>query len=203
MAFIMVSVANAATLSGTVKDKNGKDVEFAVITLIGENVAISGDNTHMPSPVMSQKNIKFTPFVLPVSKGSTVSFPNRDNIRHHVYSFSKVKRFELELYNGDEEKSVHFDKEGVVALGCNIHDSMLAYIYIVPSNKFSTTGKNGSLVINDIPAGTYKAQVWHPRLKGNIENYEKEITLSDDQSFQLDFEIDLKRERKRRNRGTY
>lgn len=202
-ALMLINVAHAAEIIGSVKDSKGKPVEFAVITLIGNNINNLNSNAEMPAPIMSQENIQFSPFVLPVSVGTTVSFPNKDNLRHHVYSFSKVKRFELELYGGDEEKSVHFDKEGVVALGCNIHDQMLAFIYIVPSNNFSTSNNDGKAILKNISSGTYKLQVWHPRIKGNVQDYTKEITLSNDETVNIDFDIELKRERKRKNRGSY
>lgn len=202
-AFMFINVVHAAEIAGSVKDSNGKPVEFAIITLIGNDINNLSPNAEMPAPTMSQERMQFSPFVLPVSVGTTVSFPNKDRIRHHVYSFSKVKRFELELYGGDEEKSVHFDKAGVVALGCNIHDRMLAFIYIVPSNNFATTNKDGKIILKSINDGIYKVQVWHPRLKGNVQNYVQEITVNDGETVNIDFDIELKRERKRKKRGTY
>jgi len=95
------SQAFAAPISAQVTDEDGNPLEFAVITLVGENPTLETKNAVMPPPIMTQQNIQFSPFVLPVAVGTTVSFPNKDNIRHHVYSFSKVKRFELELYGED------------------------------------------------------------------------------------------------------
>lgn len=198
-----INIAHSATVTANVQDNDGNPVEFAVITLIGENSDPQTSSKKMPSPIMNQQNIEFSPFVLPVSVGTTVSFPNRDNVRHHVYSFSKVKRFELELYGGDEEKSVFFDNEGVVALGCNIHDDMLAYIYVTPSNNFDTSDADGNLTITDLKAGSYQAYVWHPRISGNLQDYIKNITVNIDSSANLNFEISLKRERKRRKKGNY
>lgn len=200
---LFINIAHAATIIATIEGEDGTPIEFAVVTLVGENSGNLSANVEMPSPVMSQEDIKFTPFVLPVAVGSTVSFPNKDDIRHHVYSFSKIKRFELELYGGDEEKSVFFDNEGVVALGCNIHDDMLAYIYVTPSNNFATSGADGKLAISDLEAGTYKAYVWHPRINGNLQDYMQDITVNINDDAILNFNISLKRERKRKKKGNY
>lgn len=187
----------AVDINALITDEDGNPLEYAVITLVGESPALESKNAVMPPPVMTQQNIQFSPFVLPVAVGTTVSFPNKDKIRHHVYSFSKVKRFELELYGEDEEKSVVFDKEGIVALGCNIHDNMLAYIYVARSHSFATTDEKGGATIVNVMPGTYDAYVWHPRLSGEEEDYKKQITVTDQGIDQLKFEIPLKRERNR------
>ncbi|HPF45343.1 MAG TPA: hypothetical protein P5227_08305 [Emcibacteraceae bacterium] len=191
------SQAFAAPISAQVTDEDGNPLEFAVITLVGENPTLETKNAVMPPPIMTQQNIQFSPFVLPVAVGTTVSFPNKDNIRHHVYSFSKVKRFELELYGEDEEKSVVFDKEGVVALGCNIHDNMLAYIYVARSHQFGTTNDLGSIEIANVNPGVYFVYVWHPRMSGDEEEYKRQITVTDQGLDQIQFRIPLKRERNR------
>ncbi len=197
------SISYSGSMVGTVVDQNGNLLENAVITIIGENSTILDNETVMPPPIMNQKNIQFSPFVLPVAAGTTVYFPNKDDVRHHVYSFSKVKRFELELYGGDEEKSVLFDKEGVVALGCNIHDQMLAYIYIARSNKFATTDKDGKIAIGNLDAGKYSAIVWHPRLKGKEDDFSQEISISQNGATNITFEIPLKREKNRKKKSNY
>jgi hypothetical protein len=111
---------------------------------------------------MVQQFQQFDPFVLPVQVGTVVEFPNRDPFRHHVYSFSPAKPFELKLYGGNQTETVTFDKPGVVALGCNIHDNMLAYIDVVPTPYFVKTGEDGSGEIPDMPTGSYTIAVWHP-----------------------------------------
>lgn len=111
--------------------------------------------------VIVQEQKQFVPFVLPVQLGTMVEFPNHDPFRHHVYSFSPSKTFELKLYGGGESQSVTFDKEGVIALGCNIHDTMLAYVYVVGTPYFAKT-KDGARVLTDLPAGTYTVKAWHP-----------------------------------------
>lgn len=115
--------------------------------------------------VMVQKNMQFDPFVLVVPVGAEVAFPNRDNSRHHVYSFSPPKTFQLKLYGHDETRVVKFDKPGVVALGCNIHDNMTAFIRVVDTPWAGKTGPRGEVVIEDAPAGAVTLAVWHPYLK--------------------------------------
>jgi plastocyanin len=80
--------------------------------------------------VMDQVDLSFSPKVIAVSTGTLVQFPNSDETRHHVYSFSPAKTFELRLFRGNEAPPVEFDQAGLVVIGCNIHDSMLGYIYV-------------------------------------------------------------------------
>jgi hypothetical protein len=94
-----------------------------------------------------------------------VKFPNSDNIRHQVYSFSPTKRFELRLYEGTPSDPVLFEKPGVVVLGCNIHDWMLGYIYVTDDPRFGVTDAQGKLTLEQLPAGSYQATLWHPQVR--------------------------------------
>jgi hypothetical protein len=94
-----------------------------------------------------------------------VGFPNKDKVRHHVYSFSSAKTFELKLYGQQEERTVTFDKAGVVALGCNIHDSMIGYIYVADTPFAAKTNAAGEAMIRGLPAGAGTLTVWHPDMK--------------------------------------
>lgn len=111
---------------------------------------------------MDQRDRQFVPQVLVVQQGTTVAFPNSDNIRHHVYSFSPTKKFELRLYHGTTAAPVVFEQPGKVVLGCNIHDSMLGYIFVVDSPYFALTGADGEVELS-APAGDYQLSVQHPR----------------------------------------
>ena len=115
--------------------------------------------------VMTQQNIQFHPFVLIVPVGAVVSFPNRDKVRHHVYSFSPAKKFEIKLYSRDENETVRFDKAGAVALGCNIHDTMVGFIKVVDTPFAAKTEANGDVQIHGLPAGSVSVHVWQPYLK--------------------------------------
>lgn len=119
---------------------------------------------------VTQKDIQFHPYVLMVPVNSQVSFPNLDLVRHHVYSFSPAKKFELKLYAKEQNRSVTFDKAGVVALGCNIHDQMSAYIDVVDTSFAVKTDASGNAVFSGVPAGQVSVEVWHPLLRapGNM-----------------------------------
>src|SRR5207302_1290602 len=99
-------------------------------------------------------------YVTAVQVGTAVMFPNKDNIRHHVYSFSPAKKFELPLYAGIPAEPVVFDKEGIVTLGCNIHDWMVAYVAVLPTPYFQVTGREGRALFSDLRAGQYTVEVW-------------------------------------------
>lgn len=107
----------------------------------------------------------FVPYVSIVQTGTAVSFPNKDTVRHHVYSFSAPKVFDLKLYSGTPSQPVVFDKPGLVALGCNIHDWMLAYVLVVDTPWFAVSKDRGSAVVENVPAGDYNMMIWHPRMK--------------------------------------
>jgi plastocyanin len=113
--------------------------------------------------VMDQVNSEFEPRVLAVAVGSEISFPNSDKTRHHVYSFSPAKRFELPLYSGTTIDPVRFEQAGVVTVGCNIHDWMVGFIIVLDTPYRAVTDAQGRVRI-DLPAGAYTLQVWHERL---------------------------------------
>jgi hypothetical protein len=112
-----------------------------------------------------QQNLQFDPFVLVVPVGADVDFPNLDKVRHHVYSFSPAKTFELKLYGHDETRVVRFDKPGVVPLGCNIHDNMVAFIVVVDTPFVAKTDGAGEAVIRGAPPGRQTVRLWHPYLR--------------------------------------
>jgi plastocyanin len=175
-----------------VTDNKGTPIPDAVVSL-------TGVGTPAPAPakttlIMDQQNKEFVPYVLPVYVGTPVNFPNRDNIRHHVYSFSAPKKFELPLYIGTPTAPVVFDKPGVVALGCNIHDWMLAYVYVISTPHFAKTGADGKAQLEGLAPGTYEARVWHPRLRGETEKTAKPVTLSAGEPAQAAFVVSLKSE---------
>jgi len=188
---------HAAKISGVVLDSRGEPVEYAVLTLIPNEKPEVLQRDNAPKAAMMQRGKQFTPYVLPVSTGTSVSFPNEDDLLHHVYSFAKTKQFEIKLYAGTPANPVVFDKTGVVPLGCNIHDWMLAYIYVTDAPYFASTNAAGEVMIGDVIAGKYRAQIWHPRLKGKTEAHDQELDLSGNNSLQIKFDISLKRDRRR------
>src|SRR5205823_2791120 len=164
------SAAHAQTseIVAAVADSRGKPVADAVVVAVPveANVRIVA---RMRDAVVDQVGKEFVPRVMAIFVGTTVTFPNHDNVRHHVYSFSPAKRFELPLYSGVPAQPVVFDKPGVVVLGCNIHDWMIAYVAVLPTPYFQVTRQDGRAVLKDLPAGQYTVQVWHPALKGQPE----------------------------------
>ena len=114
---------------------------------------------------IAQQNMQFSPFVLIVPVGGEVAFPNYDSFRHHVYSFSPAKRFELKLYAKEQNRSVRFDKAGVVPIGCNIHDAMTAFVKVSDTALAAKTDAAGRASFGNAPAGALVARIWHPHLR--------------------------------------
>lgn len=168
-AILSCAPASAATISITVRDADGQPLRDAVVSI--ESAATRpGTPPAFSYPLrVEQKNIQFSPYVLLVPKGAQVSFPNRDRVRHQVYSFSKAKRFELKLYGQEDDRSILFDFPGTVALGCNIHDRMTGFIKVVDTPWAGQTDATGRTAIAGVPAGAATIRVWHPKavVKGN------------------------------------
>jgi plastocyanin len=159
--------ALAGDLVVTVKSASGAPVADAVVTIAA---AHAGPIRFPWTYRMAQQNIQFDPFVLIVPVGADVVFPNLDKVRHHVYSFSPAKTFELKLYGREETRVVHFDKPGVVQLGCNIHDNMIAFIVVVDTPYAAKTDAQGLATLRDVPAGAQTVSLWRPYLHapGNV-----------------------------------
>lgn len=138
--------------------------------------------------VVDQRASSFVPRVLPVQAGTEVSFVNSDRIRHQVYSFSKAKTFELPLYAGSDAAPVDFDQPGIVVVGCNIHDSMIGYVVVLDTPHFGRAADEGRVVL-DAPAGTYRMQVWHPRIKGPA--LQKTVVLQPGQSQRIEVALEI------------
>ena len=142
--------------------------------------------------IIDQRDRQFVPYVTALQVGAAVLFPNSDNIRHHVYSFSPAKKFELPLYTGVPAEPVVFDKVGFVTLGCNIHDWMIAYVAVLPTPYFQITGKEGHALVRDLPAGQYTVRAWHPALKGQPEAFAQHADISGGGAKDLSFTLPLK-----------
>ena len=160
-----MSLAHAATLTIQVQDSSGKPLADAVAYLESAQ-ASKAVIAARPSNLVEIAQVakQFDPRVSVVPVGTMVSFPNKDAVRHHVYSFSPAKTFELKLYSGTPANPVQFDKAGVAVLGCNIHDNMVAWVVVVDTPHFGRTSKGGPVIIGGVPAGSYRLRVWHPGL---------------------------------------
>lgn len=198
------SLAKPAALSVSVVDNKGNAVKDAVVSLVKKNSNTEINRSELPTAMMTQKDIQFAPFVLPVVKGTTVKFPNLDTERHYIYSASKSKSFELAIEVGEEDKSAVFDQVGTIHVICAIHDNMKAYIHVVDTLNYGKSDANGMIKLDGLDAGEYQAVIWHPRLKGNQKKYIQKITLDPTAHTQLTFKIPLKRERRpRKSKGNY
>lgn len=166
----------AATLVVAVHTSNGKPLAGAVVTL---QPLAGNDHPGVPvNAVMDQINRAFVPDLLVIPVGSTVAFPNSDSVSHQIYSFSPAHKFQLPLYRGKPYPPVIFDQAGLITLGCNIHDSMLAYVLVTDAPYFGRTDATGSWSV-DAPPGTYKVSVWQPRME---ETLQKQVTIDGDRS---------------------
>ncbi len=161
--FVALSPIQAREVVVTVTDMAGQPLEGAVVSLAVGTTKWSPRSMN-EAAIMDQVGMQFLPRVLAINTGDYVSFPNSDNVRHHVYSFSEPKVFEIKLYADTPKEPLQFDKPGIVVLGCNIHDGMLGYLYVTePGYVSGTTDKKGNLRLQtngDISG----ARIWHERL---------------------------------------
>ncbi|MCB1914823.1 MAG: hypothetical protein KDG52_03775 [Rhodocyclaceae bacterium] len=186
--------ASAGELRALVRDADGKPLADAVIVAVADAPGQRAGRPAAPGTdtiIIDQVNKEFIPYVLPVEVGTSVSFPNRDNIRHHVYSFSDAKRFELPLYIGDPAAPVLFDKPGTVILGCNIHDWMIAYVYVANSPYYAKTDASGTATLTRLPSGHYRVRVWHPRLAGGEDETTESLDVTDEGVVEASWQISL------------
>ena len=172
------SGACAADLEAQIRGPNGAPVPGAVVT-----VHLVGQPTPRPRPagpyLVDQQDIQFHPFISTVPVGASVMFMNHDPVRHHVYSFAPARKFELKLASRQQNQAVLFDKPGIVPLGCNIHDRMIAYLAVVDTPWAKTADASGRVVLRDIPAGAVTISVWHPYLRVPGNSLTRSVTLAE------------------------
>jgi plastocyanin len=184
-------VALAHDLLASVTDDSGAPLADAVV------VAVADAPVKMPAPRLEsvvQEAKEFKPFVKAVLVGTAVEFPNRDDVLHHVYSFSPARTFELKVYKGTPPEPIVFDHPGPVAIGCNIHDWMLAYVYVSESPYFAVTGADGRARLANLPAGRYVVRVWHYRLPQHEAETAQAITMTGTDTMQVAWGLKLKRD---------
>lgn len=169
--FCLFLTKQVAAQELVVIDQNGSPVVNAVVVVPHAEFSGTRETTE---GVMSQSDLEFSPQVLAIYQGDSVSFPNLDKVKHHVYSFSKANTFELQLYEGKEHESVLFEKPGLVVLGCNIHDHMQAYVYISEFPVFAVTDAAGiAQLATNTEIENKPLLVWHPRINDNSKPEEK------------------------------
>ncbi len=159
---VLALTAQAAGVQVAVQDEQGKPLLDAAVFLESRDAKAAA--SPLGNAEMAQVSKQFAPRVLIVPTGTPVSFPNRDTVRHHVYSFSATKKFELKLFAGTPANPVVFDRSGIAVVGCNIHDNMAAWVVVVDTPFYARSDKLGFATLADVPAGNYRLRVWHPRL---------------------------------------
>ena len=173
---LLAASAQAADVQVQVQDASGRSVADAVVFLESEQAR------RQVRPVagleMAQNHKQFVPQVLIVPVGSEVRFPNRDTVRHHVYSFSPAKKFELKLYTGTPAQPVRFEQSGVVVLGCNIHDQMVGWVLVLDTPYYAQTSASGQVALSTVPAGRYRLRTWHARLPAGAPVPEQALEVS-------------------------
>lgn len=194
---LALSPFTAAALDVKLTDPKGQPVADAVVSLVSLDAPPKLSPPAEPLIVM-QRGQEFIPYVTPVVVGSRVSFPNRDAEQHQCYSLSPAKKFTLPLYAGEAKAPVVFDQPGIVALGCNIHDWMIAYVVVLETPWFATSTVAGAATLAAAPPGRYRLEIWHPRL---AKPDTRELTLTAAPSAPLAITLTLKPDRRIR-RGT-
>lgn len=152
----------------------GTPLDDVIVAVHGGVAAPAAARQH----VIDQVDKRFVPHVAAIRVGDRVSFPNSDDIRHHVYSFSPAKVFELPLYHGIPSEPVTFEQPGKVVLGCNIHDRMSAYVYVLTAERFALADE-GTARFADLPPGRYEIALWHPRQARASEDVRHPVTMGE------------------------
>lgn len=189
----IVSLSAAASGAGQIgvqiHDKDGAPVpEVAVfVRPLGEPAPATPPSAPR---TMNQYDEAFDPHILIVETGTAVEFPNNDNQRHHVYSFSSIKRFDFSLDSGDVHESLVFDDAGIVTLGCNVHDGMLAYILVVDTPLYAKTDGDGVVALSGLSPGQYEVNVWSPRLPSKRIPEPRIVTVEADNATLADYRLE-------------
>jgi plastocyanin len=162
-ALFLMRPALAANVDVTITGTDGRPAEDAVIELSPVDTATPLPATRVPSEgIIDQRAETFLPLVTILRKGGRVVFTNNDTTMHQVYSFSAIKQFEFEIDQGQHSAPVVFDQPGVAAIGCNIHDQMITYVYVATTPWVAMTDDKGRAHI-DVPPGSYRAAIWDPQ----------------------------------------
>ena len=152
--------AGALPVDVSVTDSAGRPLADAIVSIV-----LRGQPSTAPAGTkveIAQDHRKFEPPITVIQTGTGVVFPNFDTVRHQVYSFSPIKRFELKLYAGIPGYAVVFDKPGTATLGCSIHDKMRAWVHVVDTPVYGRTDAAGKVHL-DVPEGDHQLQAWHFR----------------------------------------
>ena len=167
----------AGELTVRVRDRSGAPISKAIVAL-EQPASHEFASTVEEEAIIDQVSRRFVPDVSSVRVGTRVSFPNSDDVRHHVYSFSRAKPFQIKLYHGTPTDPIIFDKPGLVVLGCNIHDRMVGYLYVAGSPHHAVLDKSGEVHFKGVQPGPYELYVWHPAIPVE-ERHTQLLTVTD------------------------
>ena len=169
-------------------EKKNLTVDGTIIELVGANSLVQPEADH----IIDQIDITFKPLLSVVSKGTSIILTNNDPFKHHVYSFSKGNQFDIPLYADVPKQDVVLQNSGVVKLGCNIHDWMIAYIYVNES-KFLKKASSSPVVFDSVPAGAYEVRVWNPRFRNTKRILKQTLTVADGKNNEVKFDLALQK----------
>jgi plastocyanin len=159
---VAATFAQAANVDVLLSDAAGTPLADAVVMLepVGARLPVKP----LQGALIVQHDQQFDPPVTVVTTGTAVMFPNQDTVRHHVYSYSPAKTFQIKLYAGVPHTPIVFDKPGVAVLGCNIHDGMIAWVVVSDTPLWARSAAGGHAKVADVPPGSYQVHVWHSSL---------------------------------------
>jgi len=195
--FLFVPGLSAQQITLRLIDGDGSAVAGTVMELLSESV-LDSTSMGMREAQIDQLDKEFVPTVTTIVAGGNASFPNSDDILHHVYSFSPAKTFDTPLYGSDADSQYHetFDVPGVVEIGCNIHDWMLAYIYVGQSDLMAISDGQGIATLTGIPPGEYTLKVWHSRLDAPQNSLQQVVLIEAGGTKEIDMTLQLVRDRR-------
>jgi plastocyanin len=187
--FIFSGNLTAGELLVTIEDKKQRSVHDTVVELVG----IDTKAGTVIDVEITQLDKEFSPELSVIPRGSSVLFTNNDPFQHHVYSVSKGNQFDLPLYKDIPAKQINFDTPGIVKLGCNIHDWMLAFSYVSQSQYISITDSTGKVKFTDLPEGEYQLHIWNPRLKKNKKVITQPLSIEQEQPLEHKVTVSLRK----------
>jgi len=155
------------------------------VIYIDQPMPASATAAPLRAAITTQRDASFEPHVLPVAMGTTVRWPNEDDIYHNVYSTSDPKQFDLGFYKKEKVPELLFDQAGRVDVFCAIHTKMHCIILVVPNTYFATADAKGHFTIRNVPPGTYKVRAWHERLPSQT----KEVVVPAEGDVTVDFKL--------------
>ena len=187
-----VSTSNAGTFLGVAGDRDGQALTHVVVSL--KPIGRAAPASPVQEITVTQENATFKPYISVIRMGSSVVFANRDNMEHHIKSFSSSKPFEIAVHKpGDMPPPIRFDKEGAVVAYCILHDWMRAYIYVADTPWYAVTAQTTGIArIENVPAGEYEATAWHPDLGQYKPPLTQKVTVSATGTSEVTFKFELK-----------